>query len=335
MSANVRFPAIQVIANGQLLAGVYELEVNSNAYLGADRFSFHAAMDDSGALIWPSLPIEVSISVGLDGSWIQLISGEADTIEIDPVRRNLSVAGRDATAIFIRSQTSESFENVTSSDVAVLLAQRHGLSASVTATTSLIGRFYQDGHTRSALSQHGRATTEWDVLCWLAQIEGYDVWMRGSILNFQPPAPRQNSFIVSADSCISMQLTRDLATALGIIVEVQSWNSAAQMVVTQQASYGVAPTTGQKMIVLRPNLSPDDALSLAQRTVAIAASHERALSYEAPADLVTTPRMCIELQGTGTDFDGQYLIFEIERRYSTRRGFTQQVSARQATWTGS
>jgi hypothetical protein len=159
--------------------------------------------------------------------------------------------------------------------------------------------------------------------------------MSGNILNFRPPAPPQNSFVLSADSCISMQLTRDLVTALGIIVEVQSWNSAAQMVVTQQASYGVAPTTGQKMIALRPNLSPDDALSLAQRTVAIAASHERALSYEVPADLVTTPRMCIELQGTGTDFDGQYLIFEIERRYSTRRGFTQQVSARQATWTGS
>jgi phage protein D len=324
-----------VIANGQLLSGVYELEINSNAYLGADRFSFHSTMDGSNTLIWPSLPIEITISVGLDGTWYSLISGHADTIEIDPVSRSVCVSGRDATAIFISTQTSESFENLTSSDVAGMLAQRHGLTASVTPTTTLIGRFYQDGHTRSALSQHGRATTEWDLLCWLAQIEGYEVWVAGNVLNFQPPVALQNSFNISPDLCISMQLARDLEIGLGIIVEVQSWNSATRMVITQQASYGAEPAAGQKMIALRPNLSTAEALSLAQRTVAVAASHERTLTYEIPADFATMPRANLTLQGTDTDFDGEYVIFEVERRYSTRHGFTQQVLARQSTWTNS
>jgi phage protein D len=208
---------------------------------------------------------------------------------------------------------------LTSSDVASLLASRHGLAASVAPTMELIGRFFQAGHTRTALSQHGRATTEWDVLSWLAQQEGYDVWVSGMTLYFQPSSLPSGSVAVSPDDCISMEMSRDLAIGAGGSLQVQSWNCALQQVVSASAMYG--------------NGAPNGAQLLAQRIASQLSSHERRVSFEAPADLVTAPRMQLQLYGTNTDFDGGYTIYEVERRFSVKRGFTQHVQARRSAWT--
>jgi len=330
---NVRTPQLQVLVNGVALTGVYEIEVQSNAYLGADRFSFSAALSASPTSIWTSLPLLVEVQIGFDNSWQSMITGAADCIQIDPIRESVRASGRDMTALFVAAQTRESFENLTSSDVATLLAGRHGLTASVVPTSTLIGRFFQDGHTRSALSQHGRATTEWDVLSWLGQQEGYDVWVAGTTLFFRPPSPGVETIAVEPNTCMTMQLSRDLVIASGFTIEVMSWNSSTQQAVTEQATYGAGTSTTSNMIALRPNLSVSDAQSLAQKTASQLGGHERTLSYEAPGDVITAPRLQLQLSGTNTDFDGTYVIFEVERRFSTRLGFTQHVQARRPSWT--
>lgn len=332
---NVRQPAVQVIANGVPVAGVYEAEVLSNAYLGADSFVFRTALSAADYGVWTTLPIQIEINFGIDGNWQSLITGEADAIEVDAIRSNILVSGRDLTAAFIATQTRESFENLTSSDVAILLCGRHGILSSVTPTSTLVGRYYQDGHTRSALSQHGRATTEWDVLSWLAQQEGYDVWMAGRTLFFQPASISAIGVPVAPANCLDMRLHRDLGIGVGFTVQVQSWNSASQQGITAQASYGSSTMGTAAMVALRPNLSAGDAQSLAQRMVSQLSGHERTLSYETPADLTTMPRMQIQLSQTNTDFDGTYTIYEVERRFSSRHGFTQQVHARRPSWTTS
>jgi hypothetical protein len=86
------------------------------------------------------------------------------------------------------------------------------------------------------------------------------------------------------------------------------------------------------MVALRPNLSVGDAQILALRMASQLSGHERTLSYEIPADLTTMPRMQIQLADTNTDFDGSYTVYEVERRFSVRHGFTQQVQARRASW---
>ncbi len=314
------------------LAGVYEVEVQSNAYLGADRFSFQAALSASPASTWMSLPLRVEVQFGIDNGWQSLITGQADDIQIDPIRGSVRASGRDLTALFIAAQTKESFENLTSSDVAILLAGRRGLSASVSPTSTLIGRLFQNGHTLLALSQHGRATTEWDVLSRLGQQEGYEVWVAGTTLFFQPSSPGAGAIAIEPNNCLEMQLGRDLVIASGFSVEIMSWDCSTQQAVAEQATYGPSAPTGGNMIALRPNLSVSDASSLAQKTAVQLGSHERTLRYEAPGDLVTAPRIQLQLSNTNTDFDGVYIIFEVERRFSARHGFTQHVEARRPSW---
>jgi hypothetical protein len=279
-----------------------------------------------------SLPLNVEVRVGIDNTWQSLITGHADNVEIDPIRGSVRVIGRDMTALFVAAQTKESFENLTSSDVATLLAGRRGLAASVTPTSALIGRFFQNGHTRSAFSQHGRATTEWDILSWLGQQEGYDVWVSGTTLFFQPSSLGTETIFVEPNTCMTMQLSRDLVIASGFTVEVMSWDCSTQQAVSEQATYGSGTSGTSNMITLRPNLSISDAQSLAQKTASQLGSHERTLSYDAPGDVLTAPRIQLQLSGTNTDFDGSYFIFEVDRRFSIRHGFTQHVQARRPAW---
>ncbi len=333
LQADVRQPALQVLVNGTKLVGVYEAEIHTNAYLAADRFSFRSALAADDAALWSALPLQVDIQAGVDGAWQSLIVGQGDTLRIDPIVGQVDVAGRDSSALLIGAQTHESFENLTSSDVASLLAGRHGLAASVTPTAELIGRFYQAGHTRTALSQHGRATTEWDVLSWLAQLEGYDVWVSGLTLYFQPSSIPSGYIAISPDACMAMEMNRDLAIGAGFSLQVQSWDCALQQVVSQSALYGNGVSGGASMITLRPNLGAADAQQLARRLASQLSSHERTISLEAPADIVTVPRMQMQVYGTNTDFDGVYTVYEVERRYSVKRGFTQCVQARRSSWT--
>jgi hypothetical protein len=329
---NVRQPALQVLANGTPVAGVYEAEVRSNGYLGADSFMFRAALGSIDYAVWTALPIQIEIQFGINGTWQSFITGSADDIEVDAIQNNILVNGRDLTAVFIAAQTHESFENLTSSEVAVLFSGRHGILASVTPTSTPIGRYYQDGHTRSVLSQHGRATTEWDILSWLAQQEGYDVWISGDTLYFQPASTSVLGAAVAPANCLDMRLKRDLSISAGFTIQVQSWDSASQQGIAAQATYGSRTTGTASMVALRPNLSVGDAQILALRMASQLSGHERTLSYEIPADLTTMPRMQIQLADTNTDFDGSYTVYEVERRFSVRHGFTQQVQARRASW---
>ena len=330
--SELRQPGLQVVVNGTSLSGVYEAEVNSNAYLGADRFCFRSAFAADDPSLWTSLPIQIDVRLGINDQWQSLITGQADTLQIDPIRGDIQIAGRDNTALFIGAQTHESYENHTASDVVNLLASRRGLSASVTATTDLIGRYYQNGHTRIAPSQHGRSTTEWDVLSFLALHEGFDVWVSGNVLNFQPPSPL-GTMTVAPGACISMRLERDLTIAAGFEVQVMSWDCAQQQAVTGTAVYGNISVNSAKIATLRPNLSSAAAQQLANRIATQLSQHERVVSLELPADIITTPRMQIALSATNTDFDGMYRIYEVERRFSIRHGFTQHILARQASWT--
>ena len=335
VSADVRTPRLQVFINSTLVSGVYQAEVQSDAYLGADRFSLSLALDYVDTTLLQSPPLEVEIGIGVGSSWLSLIRGYADNSTINPIRRTAQLSGRDLSASLIASQTRETFENLTASDVAILLAQRHGLEPRVTPTADFAGRFYQSGHTRTALSQHGQATTEWDILTRLAQQEACDTWVQGRSLYFEPFAMGSPAGVVRPADCLTMTLSRDLTLAAGFVFEVQSWNSASRQVVQGRATYGAPQQNTPSIISLKPNLSLVDAQILASRMAVQLGSHERRISYEMPGDITTLPRGVITLQESGSDFDGTYVIYEVERYFSIEQGYIQRVDARQASWTTS
>ncbi len=329
----VRQPELALFANGLEISGVKKVDISANAYLCANRFTAHVAMSANISGFWSVLPLLIEIRAGLNGFWQSLITGNADSITLDPVRGEAILQGRDLTALLVQAETAETFENRTASDIATTLAVRHGLTPNVTPTNDIVGRYYQSGRTCLTLSQHANATSEWDVLTSLADQEGYDVWIDGKELFFQPDGSATGAMALSPFECTKILLHRKLDLAAGPTVVVKSWDSQRRAGVAGIAFGG--GQSGPTFTTLRPNLSTADAAQLAQRTLAQLTAHQSEIECHMPGDLTTLPRMTLSVSGTGTDFDGPYRVMETERSISFSHGFTQTVVARRLPWTAS
>ncbi len=334
-ASSVRQAQIAVTINGTPVAGVTSANLSANAYLCADRFTVTVAYQAGDVSIWSAVPLLLDVQIGLNGAWQSLMTGYADSLDIDPVRQELTLHGRDLTSLLISAETAETFENQTASAIAADIAGRHGLTPNVAATTDLVGRYFQTGRTRSVLSQHSSTISEWDVLTWLGQREGFDVWVAGTSLNFQPPANSFAELILAPGDCTAFRIHRSLDLAAGATVVVRSWDSVQAQSITGSATSGGSNSAGTTFTTLRPNLSSADATQLAQRTLAELTTHAIEVECDMPGELSLMPRMNLNVTGTGTGFDGTYQIAEVERRLSFHHGFTQTVVARGMPWTAS
>jgi hypothetical protein len=139
-------------------------------------------------------PIQAQIFAGFPGNpdqygtsdLQQLITGNVDNIQFDPVRRVVELSGRDYTSLLIDAKTFDRWTNQTASEIATTLAKRHGLTPQVTATTGAVGKIYEIDKIHD---RHG--STEWELLTWLASIYDYVVYVQGMTLFFGPkPDPQ-------------------------------------------------------------------------------------------------------------------------------------------------
>jgi phage protein D len=333
-------PGLVVLINSLPISTAIEAEVSLNRYFAAGRFRLRAALDASGAALWSNGDLQVEIQMGLDGAWTSMMVGQADRVEIDPIRGEVLVDGRDLSARLQAARTQETFENRTASEIATVLAARHGLAASVTATTARVGRNYQNGYARTTLNQYSPVTTEWDLLTRLAEAEGFDVWVDGQTLNFAPDCGAVAAIQLTPQDCIGLRLERTTSLEGALQVLVKSWDCRGVTTINQSATRQAAgsDTTDAAMasyIIVRPNLAADAAQSLAERVLNQMTQHARSISIEMPGELLIAPRAAITLAQTGTSFDGTYEVSSIERRISFRHGFSQSVQARSIGWTAS
>ena len=278
-----------------------EAEVVSNNHYAADQFSASVALGiDQWADIsfWggePDILLKVQFSLDGGASFTSLVQGAVDSIMIDPTLGMVHLEGRDLTASLIETRTQETFSNRTASEIASLLAGRHNLAQQVFATTTPVGRYYQDEHDRITLNQFSHSTTEWDLLIFLARQEGFDVFVQGQTLYFQPATePTEIAALFQPDDLIDLKLERSLTLARDIEVVVKSWNSRQNSAFVQRARAngrcvsGKSASQPQQYVLVRPNLTPDDALKLAQRTLAELTRHERTIGMTVPGELMLT-----------------------------------------------
>ena len=171
--SSVRSPRLRIIANGSCIPGALEANVSSNNHRAADCFHFALALaaDPTAASFWTgTTDILVDVQMSLDGTaYTSVIQGLVDRVEVALMQGLIQVEGRDLTAGLIEARTQETFSNRTSSEIAQILADRHGLGSQITPTSTPVGRYYQVEHDRITLGQFSRATTEWDLLTYLAQ----------------------------------------------------------------------------------------------------------------------------------------------------------------------
>ncbi len=327
-----------------------EADVLSNNHYAADRFTAQVALGLdpwAGAAFWAAetdILADVQFSLDDGASFTSLVQGLVDTVVIDPLAGTLHIEGRDLTASMIENRTQETFANRTSSEIATIFAQRHNLSPVVTATTTPVGRYYQNEHDKIALNQFSRSMTEWDLLIFLAGQEGFDLFVSGTSLYFQPSAVSANAaFTITPDILQDLRLERSLTLARDIIVTVKSWNTRQQNAFTQTVRAAGRRSVGsgsgavaggaqagapQHYVFVRPNLTMSDALSLAQQKAGELTQHERVWEATMPGELTLTPRSLIQLGGTQTDFDQTYYVDTIERHLSIEHGFVQRMRAK-------
>jgi phage protein D len=334
-----RASRLRIIINGQVLTGAVEAEVLSNNYYAADCFSVTAALGAdpwANPAFWASAAnILTEVQFSLDGgaSFTSVIEGAVDTVSLDPTFGLVHFEGRDLAAALIETRTQETFANQTASDIASLFAQRHNLQPRVTPTTAPVGRYYQSEHSRTTLDQFSRVTTEWDLLAFLAQQEGFDLFVGRRALFFQPPAQSADlTLTLTPQDVLDLKLARSLTLARDIEVTVKSWNSRQNSAFSQQVSAnsmssGEPGTSAQRYVFVRPNLTPDDALRFAQKRLKELARHERSIRISMPAELALTPRSMIAIRGTNTEFDQAYYIDSIERRFRPNGGIIQHILA--------
>nr|MCX5476747.1 hypothetical protein [Endobacter medicaginis] len=186
----VRSPRIQLLVNGQPAPGCYAATVESTAHLQAARWTAEVAVGAGmSAADWSALPAPstVEIRASLDGvSWVSLVTGDIDDLHLDVENGVVSLSGRDLSARFLDTKTSNAWPNSTSSQIATYLAGLRGLQANVVSTSTPVGQYYQLEHSRVTAGSFSKFSNEWELLCYLAREENYVVSVSGQTLNFVP-----------------------------------------------------------------------------------------------------------------------------------------------------
>lgn len=341
-----RVPRHRVLLDGKELPGIIESEVTSNSHYQADKHRLKIALAAPGGhdLAWWGADerkgMLFDVRMSMDGDERSFIIGEADRIDVHPETGEVEIEGRDLSARLIDNKLQEAFQNKTASEIATVLAERRGLKPVVTKTTTQARRYYDADHTQGSGDQFSRAGTEWDLLKSLAEHEGFDLYVKGTELHFEPAVDgsKAEPYAVrwDANSRVSevrnLRLGRSLTLAKDVVVLVRSWSSAQGRAFTKASPQGAAKSAvnngkAQRFVYTFPNLSEDQAQKKADSLREDITKHERTISFECPGELNLTIRDMIAMTGCG-GWDQRYHIDTITRRLSAESGFTQNVAAK-------
>jgi phage protein D len=342
-------PTFKVLLNGSVeLSGIVDFEVTNASHFAADTFRLTADLEKLpvgyGLSYWSqSIGDELEISAGfttsIGSSLTSLIYGQVDDVVVKLEERQLELIGRDLSARFLDVKTAEHYQDQKASDIAITLAARHGMTASVTPTKLRVGTYYEYYHSRLTKDQ-----SEWDLLMFLAEQEGYDLWVSGKTLNFQPPvSDNQPPYVLCwadggqgarSGNFQSLTMHRSQTLAKDVIVKVQSWNQAQEAVITAENHRNQANKSqrsggeAQIFTFYPPNLTKEQADKWAAAKAEDITKHERVITGTIPGDTVLNHRSLIQLSGTNSDWDQLYNVDTVSRRMSVKDGFSMDFRAK-------
>lgn len=347
-AAAVRTPRGMVKVNGAELTGWLSLDFEENEFQQPDTFSVQVAVSGLPKAMdlkwWASTEkAEIEIYVGFPADPLQfgadeldlMFTGVVDDLDVDWDDLTMDLRGRDRTSLLADHKTSEQYRNNTASEVATKLAGKYGLTPVVTATTTKVGKFYQVDTVDIKSSR-----TEWDLLTWLAQQEGFVAFVRGKELHFQPrdrggQDPYVFEYVPATDeqvaqgNFVNLATGRVLTVAKEIEVTVTSWDAkkkAAYKKVAKRAGRGEGET--QRYTFNMPGLTPEQAQEQANKRLDEISRHAMRLAVDGPADNLLRIDDRVELRGTATAFDQSYYPESIMRRLVQDGGYDWSLTAK-------
>lgn len=342
MPESLRQPRSLVRLNG-VAYGPLSWETDSNSFYQADTFRAVFAVANTPGL--ESLGNEEQIDIEILGGFpsdpdnyspgdlSSVFAGRVDDVDIDLIARTVTLTGRDLTGALIDVKTSEKYVAKTASDIATVLAGKHGLTPVVTATTTIVGRYYQQDKGVRLQDEN----TEWDLLTWLAREENFVCYVQGKELHFEPAPDEAKSPVlfrytvpdqggpISFDGT-KITLGRSLTLAKGIKVEVSSWQPKSKKVVRRVATRG-GGSDPQKYAYSIPNLTADQARQRANKILADLSRHELKIGIDGPAAALAKTDL-IQLTGTGSAWDTVYHPATVSRSFDMDGGYTWRIDAK-------
>lgn len=334
----------------------YNIEVTTTTFYMADSYTVVLPLsgqppDFNLNFLATAVPMRVTIWMGFPadpdnfsiGELTQMIVGNVDKLDIDPLSKTVSFTGRDLTSLFIDTKTYDKYADQTASQIATQLAQQQGLGTSlIVPTTTPVGTFYTYQNTLMT-----RETTQWDLLTFIAQQEDNVVYVQGNdlvfiprptvntsvpfVLNYQSGNPTQAS---PSYPGMSLKLTRSLTLAANVTVKVrvpanpQTGKAFTRTVTSSHTSSG--SVQNQIYSYTFPGLNPSQALARAQQLLRDITLHEIKLNTSIPGEVKLTKDSLIQLTGTNTNLDQVYFTDMIVRSMSvdSEIGFHETISAK-------
>ena len=327
--AVVDWLSIDIVSTNNRRASTFEIKIPTFAQTN---------MSFEDIIATEVIDVAIDMDAG-DGEFVRLLTGRVDMFEERFVSEDAIFTGRDLTALLIDTKTTQKFVEVTSSTVASLFAEEHGLKEDIQSTDTPVGTYYNN----QSVSLNSQ-TTEWDLLSFLAQNEGFDLYVDNKTLVFKAPSTTKDYYVIdwrAGDSnayrfsnAIEADFSRNLTIANDVRVTVKSWKALDQKTHTATSSRKHSPSrigakqSSQKYVAFVPGLSADQTTKLAQQTALDISLHEKNILATLQADTILTPRSIIKVTGFSTAWDQLYYPDNIHRHLSFKEKFTMEVRAK-------
>jgi phage protein D len=353
-------PRMLALANSERLVGVVSFEVENNTYYQADTFHITlclSAQPPSRNWAWWASQVEIEMEMLLGypateqfdkADLTSVLIGEVDEIEIDPIRDEIVMSGRDLTSRFLDNKTVNKYPNLTASQIATQLATTRGLIPVVTATKVKAGTYYDIDKTSIADDR-----PEWDLLTYLAQVSNFVVYVKGRELHFEPkPAMTTTPYVIQWQNAtayqasptvntVDLSMSRNLSISKDISVSVRSYNVVQKkgFTVTANRLRVKAGTKTASKSYLQPqkyfftiaNKTPDEAQQYANQKLAEISQHEMKITATIPGDPTVMQQLTIKLAGTGTAFDQLFYPASVLHSYDLSSGYTTKIHAKNSS----
>jgi phage protein D len=331
-------------------------EVDNNSYRGADTFRINliaSALPEGMGIDWFSSQSLIGAEIFANESPVDpdnylpdssdsLIYGSVDEVSYNPVSGTIELHGRDLTAVLIDTKSSEHYVNKTSSEIATLLATKHGLGTElISKTKTKAGVYYQIDHDNLKTEQ-----SDWDLLIFLATMEGFLVYVKGKNLFFGKQKTEKDVYLLNWDkpnedraytisNAVTLNFSRALHISKGVTVEVHSWNSKQKTGFSAyfpKTSKGIRPGQAvprtQNYRYTVPNLTQEQAIQKAQVLYRQIIAHEMSMTAYLPADSILNCEMILRVQGTDSSFDQDYYPESVMRSMSIGEGYRMNIRAK-------
>jgi len=282
--------------------------------------------------------IQIIFYAANGGEKVCVFMGIIDQVVVQPLKRVLTVRGRDYSCLLMDTPLHSSFLNQTSSEIASSVAERHGLIGRITATTALVGAYSGDNHNKIILEAHSSVTTEWDILRSLANQEGFQFYIKKDTLIFLSPSDRTPAHHMLTEIDIQdVTIFRDVSEEGESTAIVKSWNTWDAKKYSNEISTTPAPQDSlespmvqvapRSVIFIHPNLANSRVISLSQRLQAAISTQRLTIYVSMLGNTNIDPQDMISIPGSYSTITQNYRIESIRYQFSASAGFIMRIRA--------